>query len=210
MSAAFSPDGRRALTGGVDGTAKLWDLGTGRLINTFQGHSRPVLSVAFSPDGGQALAASGDHMVSNWELETGRQLNTFRGWEIATGRLVKTVTDFAKGDFSGERQLLAGRAADGSVRLSSAQTGALLLSIVEGADGEWIAFTPAGFFNASPGGEKLLYLVRGVETIPFAERAAKRFHHPDLVEQFLQGDRQGLYKRAADEIHLGDLFVSRK
>ena len=34
---------------GGDGTAKIWDLGSGDLLRTLSGHTGPVLSVAFSP-----------------------------------------------------------------------------------------------------------------------------------------------------------------
>src|SRR6187397_2160189 len=50
-SVAFSPDGRRLLTGSRDKTAKLWDAETGKEIRSFAGHSAEVYGVAFSPDG---------------------------------------------------------------------------------------------------------------------------------------------------------------
>src|SRR5208282_5306230 len=50
-SVAFSPDGKTALSGSGDHTARLWDLATGREIRKFEGHSGEVSSVAFSPDG---------------------------------------------------------------------------------------------------------------------------------------------------------------
>ena len=49
--AAFSPDGKTVVTGGDDGTARLWDAATGRAIGLILQHPREVTSVAFSPDG---------------------------------------------------------------------------------------------------------------------------------------------------------------
>src|SRR5947209_7265230 len=44
FTVAFSPDGARILSGGFDNTMKLWDVATGRLLRTFQGHSSVVRS----------------------------------------------------------------------------------------------------------------------------------------------------------------------
>jgi WD40 repeat protein len=70
-SAAFSPDGRRILTGGGhDGTARLWDVTTGAQLECFEhcpGHEVPA--VAFSPDGKVALSAGYDG-VRIWRLRS--------------------------------------------------------------------------------------------------------------------------------------------
>ena len=50
-SVAFSPDGRRIVSGSWDGTVKVWDAATGQETLTLKGHSAGVSSVAFSPDG---------------------------------------------------------------------------------------------------------------------------------------------------------------
>src|SRR5215813_6087467 len=38
-SIAFSPNGRHILSGGVDAALKLWDVATGRELQTFVGHT---------------------------------------------------------------------------------------------------------------------------------------------------------------------------
>jgi WD40 repeat protein len=43
ISVAFSPDGARVLSGSADRTLKLWDVATGALIRTFDGHLSSVL-----------------------------------------------------------------------------------------------------------------------------------------------------------------------
>src|SRR5687767_6875192 len=50
-SLAFSPNGRLVLTGGMDGTAHLWETDTGRELRRFLGHVDEIRAVAFSPDG---------------------------------------------------------------------------------------------------------------------------------------------------------------
>jgi WD40 repeat protein len=62
-SIALSPDGKIALTAGVDQLIKLWDLTTASELRTFNGHLGYVTSVAISPDGKTALSGSGDKTV---------------------------------------------------------------------------------------------------------------------------------------------------
>jgi WD40 repeat protein/tRNA A-37 threonylcarbamoyl transferase component Bud32 len=56
---AFSPDGRTALTGSRDRTARLWDVATGAPKGGPLRHRYPVWTVAFSPDGTKFLTGSG-------------------------------------------------------------------------------------------------------------------------------------------------------
>jgi WD40 repeat protein len=57
---AISPDGRTALTGSHDGTARLWDAATGAPAGEPLRHALPVWAVAFSPNGKVILTGSGD------------------------------------------------------------------------------------------------------------------------------------------------------
>ncbi len=66
-SVAFSPDGKRVLTGSYDKTAKIWDAETGQELLTLKGHGNYVSSVAFSPDGKRVLTGSRDGTAKIWE-----------------------------------------------------------------------------------------------------------------------------------------------
>jgi WD40 repeat protein len=87
-SVAFSPGGKRVLTGSSDFTAKLWDAETGQEIRSFLGHVGEVWSVAFSPDGTRVLTGSEDCTAKLWDAETGQEIRSFLGrvgevWSVA-------------------------------------------------------------------------------------------------------------------------------
>lgn len=85
---AFSPDGRRLIVSGRDKPAfgellqnfagdskfntgvsmRLFELPSGKLLQTFSHHTNDVNDVAFSKDGHWIAAASSDHTISIWEI----------------------------------------------------------------------------------------------------------------------------------------------
>ena len=74
---AVTADGKRAVSASYDKTLKVWDLETGRVMRTLEGHSAPVTAVALTPDGKRAVSASWDHTLRVWELAIGLLIATF-------------------------------------------------------------------------------------------------------------------------------------
>jgi WD40 repeat protein len=78
-SVAFSPDGRRCLTGSYDKTVRVWDAADGRELRRLAGHTNRVHTVAFCPGGRSAVSGSWDRSVKLWDLEAGREARSFDG-----------------------------------------------------------------------------------------------------------------------------------
>ena len=81
-SVRFSPDGTTLATGGGDGTVKVWDVASGQLRETFQGHEARVAGLRFSVDG-RTLYSSGSKSVIAWDLEGSGRLG--RPYSFFTG-----------------------------------------------------------------------------------------------------------------------------
>jgi WD40 repeat protein/serine/threonine protein kinase len=73
-AAAFSPDGKRIVTGSDDQTAQLWDAATARRVGPPLRHESKVNSVAFSPDGKTIVTGNTDKTARLWDAATGRPI----------------------------------------------------------------------------------------------------------------------------------------
>ena len=67
-SVAFSPDGTMLATGSFDGTIKIWDVQSGKVLQTCKGHTNQVYSVAWNHDGSRLASASQDKTIRIWPV----------------------------------------------------------------------------------------------------------------------------------------------
>jgi WD40 repeat protein/tRNA A-37 threonylcarbamoyl transferase component Bud32 len=68
---AVTPDGKRVLSGGMDGAVRVWDPASGTEVGLLLGHRGPVTVLVVSPDGKLALSGGQDGTVRLWDLEAG-------------------------------------------------------------------------------------------------------------------------------------------
>ncbi|MFZ5879213.1 MAG: hypothetical protein ACOY0R_07575 [Chloroflexota bacterium] len=152
-SVSFSPSGQRVASVGLDGSLKVWDTITGRLLKTVSVLAPApdhfgATSAAFSPNGRQLAVATGDGRVllfdsSTWEQVDARQMQAGPIWGLA---------------FS----------PDGALLISSGQEGAQVWNLsdqtvqflLDGHNGEVgaVAFSPDGTRIATAGADGLVIL----------------------------------------------------
>jgi WD40 repeat protein len=81
--AAWSPDGKRLLTGGgndmggaKDTSARIWDGATGKELLAFRGHAKSVWPGSWSPNGKRVATMGSEGVVKVWDSYTGEELLT--------------------------------------------------------------------------------------------------------------------------------------
>lgn len=71
---AFHPQGQTIVSGGHDGTLKIWDIDSGECLNALADVG-DVMSVNFSPDG-RLLAIGNERAIQIWDATTWQCLQT--------------------------------------------------------------------------------------------------------------------------------------
>jgi WD40 repeat protein len=155
-SVAFSPDGAHLASGTWNGTARLWNVASGKRLRTLRardrsqhengeqgepGSKRMLLRVAFVPDGGVLAVVSNDKTIRLWRLEDGG---------VRTHRLTGYGGTLLHVAFAPGGTTLAAGASDGAARVWNLASGALVHTLAGHTGGvQGVAFAPDGRALAS-------------------------------------------------------------
>ena len=130
--AACGPTGHILATAGADGSVRLWDLESGKLLRILLAHEHPVRAVAWSADGKTLAALGATGTVDLWDPDAGRLLQSI---QPGPSRAVAWSPDGARLATGGEKK----------IHLWESQTGKQLPAL-EGQAGDTraVAWSPDG------------------------------------------------------------------
>ena len=74
---AATPDGTRLATASLDGTPRIWDTATGRILGTLRGHSGAIGGIDITADGALVVTSGAQGTIRIWDLEAREQLRSF-------------------------------------------------------------------------------------------------------------------------------------
>lgn len=208
---ALSSDGKRALSGhsrgvivahtqagkqllaGADHTLKLWDIETGELVRTFEGHLSSAHAVALSNDGQRALASTENAALKLWDTKNGSLLGTFEGHSAQVSKLQLSV-DGERALSGSDDQTLKLWNMEAASRLRTAESAKLpITSVAMSADGKQA-------FSGSYGREFL----GAWDTQSGAFKRDIEVDHPDVHAVGLTRDGSRVFARSQGETVLFD------
>jgi WD40 repeat protein len=111
LGLAFSPDGKRLISGDGDSSGIIWDVESRKLLHRLKGHTGEIFGVAFMPDGQRAVTGSYDTTLRLWRVSDGGLIAELKGHKDRVRSLTVRSSDgmIATGDEAGEVRLWDGK-----------------------------------------------------------------------------------------------------
>lgn len=203
-SLAVSRDRRYLVSGSADQTFRIWSL---------QNLPAPRMMLGLYPqeENGKVVAdgVEDDMPAAKAGIRNGDVLRAINDRPITkAGQIRQIVETLPSGAHAKLKVLRDGTEFEFSIQPQAkliADDVEPLLSVFVGSDGEWVAWTPQGYYKASPEGDKLIgwHVNRGLDRpadFYAAWQFKRRFHRPDVVERVLEmGDVAKAFEAAEDE-----------
>jgi hypothetical protein len=158
---------------------------------------------AFAPDGQSLISGGSGGVLISYDLQ-GEVLGRFIGHESD----VWAVTPSADG------RLMVSGSADQTIRLWNFKTRELIVTLFHGSDGEWVMWTPQGYYTGSPGADKMVgwQINKGPENAADyvgADQLRDHLNRPDIIDKaiILASAEQAVREAAGTSFKLADLLT---
>lgn len=137
-------------------------------------------SYTLAPDDRELVTGGGNGWLTAYSLNGAKR-----------GDFIGHTSDVWSVAISADGRLLLSGSDDQTVRLWNRQTRENIVSIFYGRDGEWIIWTPQGYYAASPSGDKHVgwHINQGEDQAAWFVTAAQlkqHFYRPDIIRRALE------------------------
>lgn len=154
------------------------------------------VSVATTTDGKYFIGGISDGTIEVWNVETGNLVYTKKN-EYTNSVYIDIFSDdefFISGGFDG-----------GGIKIWDIKTGSLIYTIITGMNGDYLTYTPEGFFTGTEWAMKnLVHIVDGMDVIGI-DQVYDKLYRPDLVAAKMRGEDISEY---AKEVNLASIVRS--
>ncbi|MEM1441839.1 MAG: caspase family protein [Verrucomicrobiota bacterium] len=144
------------------------------------------MNVATLVEGGESVVIGSSYFLTRYKKEgnTFEEVTQYRGHEGGVRMVCATL----------DGNYLVSGSLDQTVRLWNLKTGDLLATLFVAMDGEWVLWTPAGYFAASPKGGTYIgwQFNRGMEQMAefiSGDQLYDEFYRPDIVRKTIEENR---------------------
>jgi hypothetical protein len=182
---AMTPDGRYALTSSPnDDHVKVWDIEAGveaRRISGFKNWEGEFIGgMSLSPDGRYAFVLAKPTGI--WDIRTGECLMELQYVWKGVATATYPVTQYHP---DGRHVMMS--VCESAIRMYDTKTGEEVAVLIGFEDGEWLAITTEGYYNASENGAQYLSVKVG-EALYSVDKFYDVFYRPDIVGAKLRGE----------------------
>ncbi len=161
-------------------------------------------SYALTRDGRTVISGGSHGVLVSYDTVTGKKIHDFVGHHAEVDAVA----------ISPDERLLISGSRDQTVKLWNLKTGELLVTVFFGLDKEWVAWTPEGYFTASPRGDQYIgWIVNKGENKNSDFYSAHQFrrylYRPDIVNDTLAtgSSKLAISKAGMEKISVNDLVL---
>lgn len=196
-SVVYSPDGSKILSSSWNSSARIWDVSTGKTLQTLQFDQNDIKwlgkkvgiqyygPVAWSPDGKFIVSGLPNFEIAIWDSEKGTLIKKLSGH---TEKIVSIC-------FTPDSRFIVSGSSDATTRIWSVESDSWLTLISHENKKDWLVFNQDGYWDASKNGGSMLVMVQGVKYFNI-EQFASRYNRPDILIKQI-----GVTDQFAEKLH---------